>query len=148
MKKSFSLIEILFVLILLAIISSIAISKISSNINSSILLKAKSDIALIRSALNDYKNKMILKQQTMDLQTLDDASFNTKSLKLFTNIIDDVVFISTSNDELKQGLWIKTSNNKYMFVLSKEDKIEFSYDSVTNKFECNILDDYCSELIE
>ncbi len=148
MKKSFSLIEILFVVIIISIISAVVLSKTSSNIQKTMLLKAKSDVILIKSALNQYKNKMLLKQKSSYLSSLDDASINTKGLKLFTNIIKDVIFISTSKEQLKQGLWIKTSNNSYEFVLSSQDQIEFIYDDVNNKFECDLSTQYCDELIQ
>ena len=135
-------------MVIISIVASVALNKSFYNIDNALLLKAKSDVSLVQSALNEYKNRMLLKQENMNLYNLDEASVNTKDLKLFDKIIQDIVFISTSSDELKKGLWIKTSNNSYEFVISKDEQIEFKYDINRNKFECDLSKLYCADIIQ
>ncbi|MEA1915072.1 MAG: type II secretion system protein [Campylobacterota bacterium] len=148
MQKSFSLFELLLAVVLISVIAGVAVSKISLGVDKTVHVKAKADIALIRTALNAHHNKMLLKQQSEYLSNLDDASTNTANEVLFTKVINDALFMATSKEELKQGLWIKTSNTQYEFVLSNENQIEFSFDNRSNTFECDLTDEYCQELIQ
>ena len=60
MKKAFSLIEVIFVISLIGIISSVAISKFNTTINQTNIIKLKSDILNIQTKLNDIKTNSIL----------------------------------------------------------------------------------------
>ena len=78
-KKGFSLIEIIFVLLTISIIITVAVSKFDSALDNTNINKIKSDIVQIRAGINIYKNKMILKNETFSFDSLDDnnnALFN------------------------------------------------------------------------
>ena len=83
-KKGFSLIEIIFVLLTIAIIITVAVSKFDSALDNTNITKIKSDILQIRAGINQYRNKMILKNETASFNSLDD-----NNIKLFNKVLQN-----------------------------------------------------------
>ena len=138
MKKGFSLVEIIFVLLILAIITTVAVSKFETTLDKANISKIKSDVLQIRSAINLYKNKLILKNQNESLDTLDDND------KMLFNIILDTPIIASN--ETKTAQWSKLSTTKYKVYIDTSNFVEFQYDTSTSIFDCDIDIQLCKEL--
>ena len=91
-KKGFSLIEIIFVILTITIIITVAVSKFDSALNNTNITKIKSDILQIRAGINLYKNKMILKNETLSFDSLDD-----NDNKLFNKVLQTPILSSQEN---------------------------------------------------
>ncbi|RDX35039.1 type II secretion system protein [Arcobacter sp. HD9-500m-PIT-SAG03] len=153
MKKSFSLLEIIFVITLISIISMIAIPKLFLNITSASYTQIKSDIGLIRSAIIRNKNKNIISGKgEAFINALDNAKINVTYEKLFVGKEGDVLLqypiISTSSEKKEIGKWIKVSDNNYKVFIDNQNAIEFVYDSSNGTFDCDYKEDLCKDLIK
>lgn len=141
--KSFSLIEIIVVILLIAIITSFAIPKFTNMNYNANISTLKSQISLIQNGIVKNKNKNILLSNNQEITTLDDATLNSSGEKLFSKIIDFSI-ISTSNTKKESGMWAKISNNSYDFYLSSDKNISFSFDD--GKFLCKSSVELCKEI--
>ena len=139
-KKSFSLIEIIFTIAIISIILVVAIPKLNNSLQSANITKIKSDILLIREAINNYKNKMILQGQTNCLVTLDD-----NDEYLFCTILQNPIKASS---EPKIGAWSKVSFDTYKVYLDNQNSVEFIYDNDDYSFECDSDNLLCQELTQ
>jgi len=153
MKKSFSLLEMIFVITLIAIISIIAVPKLFLNITSASYTQIKSDIGLIRSAIISNRNKSIISGKGEDfIESLDEAKTNVAYEKLFVGKDGDTLLqypiVSTSNEKKESGKWIKISPNNYKFFIDNKNAIEFVYDSSNGSFDCDYKEDLCKDLIK
>ena len=137
MKRSFSLLELIFVVAIVTIIASTAIGKFSSSLSKATILKLKGDITHIRDGLNNYKNQNILLNSQDSLDDLDSDGILFKKLLSYP--------IVSSNTK---GGWEKISSSSYKAWVSKEDFVLFNYDSTNFTFDCDIKDDLCKELTQ
>ena len=142
--QAFSLMEMIFAVLIVSLISSFAIITLNDSVNSSTLVKIRSDIAFIRTHIAKYENKKILMQEEFDLYSLDDASINSDDQKLFTNILNNDMQIISKEDH--QGSWIKIANNTYQVKIDESTYGVFEYDYSKKKFECDMDQDWCVSL--
>lgn len=138
MYKSFSLIELIFSILIIAIISSIAIPKLLNTNKPISILKVKNDLLLIQNALLEYKNKKILQNETIDLTVLDDGNH------LFSYILPNHSFFNKK--EIHH--WEKISNNQYNFWLTNKTSILFIYNSTNLSFMCDKNMEQCQEILQ
>jgi prepilin-type N-terminal cleavage/methylation domain-containing protein len=139
-KKAFSLIEIIFTIAIISIILMVAVPKMGDIFNSANTTKIKSDILIIREAINNYKNKMILTNNTNALITLDDSDEY-----LFCNILQNPI---KASNEPKIGAWSKIAANTYRVYIDTQNSVEFVYDNDDYSFECDEDNLFCQELMQ
>lgn len=140
MKKSFSIIEVIFVLAIVGVIITIAIPKINNSLNNSHISNIKNDIMMIREALIQYKNKNILKNNATFLDSLDE-----NDNQLFSKILTYSIATSNSN---KIGTWSKITNSTYKVFLDNDNYVEFDYNKENYSFNCDENEPICQELIQ
>ena len=127
MKKSFTLLEIIFVISVLAILSSVAIPKFIDSLNSANILKVRSDISMIRSNIIQYKEDKLLKA----------------SIATYPTSIDNILDLLNIASQ-----WTK-NNNLYTIKLTSTSNVEFKYDSNTGIFDCtHKKQDICKEITQ
>lgn len=136
------MIEIIIAILIIAIISTFALTKFTQISNKSHLVTLKSQLALIQNGIGKQKSQNILLGQSEDISYLDDASTNKSGEELFTNVVDFSI-ISTDTVEKKLGSWAKTSANSYIFYLD-ETLVNFSLEN--NSFVCISQKSICSKL--
>lgn len=129
-KQSFTLIEFIFIILIIAIISSIAISKISKSDIKTSLQSCKNDFNIINLAI---KNKL----QNNNFKNINNDFYLEDNNILFSNILNN--FNSSS--------WIKKSTDTYNCILNNQQYIEFTYNHDTNIFICNKTEDLCKEVL-
>ena len=61
MKKAFTMVELIFVIVIIGILSAIAIPKFAATRDDAIISKARSTVAALRSAIATQRQKNILK---------------------------------------------------------------------------------------
>jgi len=141
--KSFSLLEIIIAIVLIAIITSFAIPKFTNMNYNANISTLKSQSALIQNAIVNLKSKNILLSNNQEIITLDEATSNSSGERLFSKVIDFSI-ISTNNTKKESGMWAKTSNNSYTFYLSNDKNITFSFEN--EKFLCKSSVELCKEI--
>ena len=141
--KSFSLLEIIIAIVLIAIITSFAIPKFTNMNYNANISTLKSQSALIQNAIVNLKSKNILLSNNQEIITLDEATSNSSGERLFSKVIDFSI-ISTNNTKKESGMWAKISNNSYTFYLSNDKNITFSFEN--EKFLCKSSVELCKEI--
>lgn len=129
-------------LLIVAIITTFAMTKFNQVTNKTHLVTLKSQLALIQSGISKQKNKNILLSNFPNISSLDDASINVNNQELFKKVIDFSIF-STNTSDRKLGSWAKVSQNSYIFYL-ESNPINFVLEN--NSFVCKSQEDICKEL--
>jgi len=130
-KFSFTIIEFIFVILIIAIISSFLIPNISSSSSNANLISLKNDFLLINKAIKEKTKENIFKNNTNTLLYLEDDNI------LFSNILNN---FNSSN-------WEKISVNSYKYILNKNDSIIFTFNSDTQIFSCNKELELCQKVL-
>jgi type II secretory pathway pseudopilin PulG len=130
------------VLLIVAIITTFAMTKFNQVTNKAYLVTLKSQLALIQSGISKQKNKNILLSNFPNISSLDDASTNVNNQELFKKVIDFSI-LSTNTSDRKLGSWAKVSQNSYIFYL-ESNPINFVLEN--NSFVCKSQEDICKEL--
>ena len=80
-RKAFTMIELIFVILVIGILSAVAIPKFAITKNDAVITKTKSTIASVRSALATKRQKRILRGEFADLN-------KTSIGNNFTNLLE------------------------------------------------------------
>lgn len=150
MKRAFSLLEIIFVLVIIALLLSVAFKNNMTFFSTSVKTKIKSDIALIRSVIASKSHKRLLKAQTPYPLVLDEASINSEGSLLFAGTkqsqLLEYPLVATSSFEQRKGAWSKESALGYRVWIEHENSLLFTYDRTKGTFECDYNNALCKEL--
>ena len=153
MRKAFTMIELIMVIVILGILSSIAVSKMAVTRDDAILTKGRSQVASIRSAISLIKSKNMMTGNGLYPPFLDDEHI-TNDKKLFDGnssigkLLDYPIYAKNEN-----GNWIKTAQNSYVFKALNTD-INFTYNPNDGSFDCDHasadakVKEYCKALAE
>lgn len=139
MKKAFSLLEIILVILIIASLAAFIIPKFKDSLDFTNKTKIKSDIALIRNAISKKISSNRLLNQNENF-TLDNEVFEKEGSKLFANVLE-LPFLSTSSIKKESAKWIKISSNSYKIYISKDEFLLFTFDN--NSFSCKSSKDLC-----
>ena len=128
MKRAFTIIELIFVIVVLGILAAVALPKFSQALTQADLSQAKSRVTSIRSAIVVYKNKHILLGENPYPDTL-----SSDDDHLFDKILPNAIQPSSKN-----GGWKRISQNpeKYKFHIPN-GFIVFAYDKAKGTFSCD-----------
>ncbi len=153
MKKAFTMIEMIFVIVILGILSSVAISKMAVTRDDAIISKGRSEVAAIRNAISLTRNTNILMGKGAAYPTRLDALPGTTSSdgdKLFdrngtsgdaVKLLDYPIYARSKNG------WRKVAANKYAFNATNAD-VNFTYDPTNGNFDCDHSIALCKNLTE
>lgn len=149
LTKAFTLLEMVFVFIILAILASFALPLLSQNKEDAKLLRAKMDYEMLSASLALMRNEIRLRGGVFTSE-LDEANFMQERQKLFYCLIQESKECSYSL--LKSPLyssfktWIKVGQNHYRFFLNSKENIDFIYKSDEGILEC-VNSKYCKEFL-
>ena len=159
MKKAFTMIELVFVIVILGVLASIAVSKMAVTRDDAMIVKGKAQVSAIRSAIVLQKSKNMMRglanggnPTTLDALGSTTSSDGDKLFDYDTNasdsakkLLDYPVYSKDAN-----GHWRKTAANEYTLKVVNTD-IVFTYNS--GSFDCNRsaadpVGKYCKALSE
>ena len=151
MKKSFTMIELIFVIVVIGILSAVAIPKLFATRDDAIVTKLRTDIANIRSSIINLHTKNIMKGQSSYPEALDDASSGNEREELFDGnssigVLLDYPIYSKNSD----GHWMKTGDTNYTASVMNNN-VKFNYYQSNGHFDCKGLnsgeaDSLCAQL--
>ena len=145
-KNAFTMIELVFVLVILGILAAVAVPKMSATSEVATIAKGKADVATIRSAIvNERQTRLILgdnawiSQLTQGTQTtpLFDGNSSTNTLLMY-----GIVAGTTA------GKWSRGTGadiNKYTYRVGTTST-EFTYTNTDGKFLCVAGQGNCDDL--
>jgi len=151
MKKAFTMIELIFVIIVIGILSAVALPKMFATRDDAIVVKLKTDVANIRGAIAALHTKNIMLGITTYPEALDDADKNTEGEELFDGnssigVLLDYPIYSKNSD----GHWMKTDDTNYTANVMNSN-VKFNYYQSNGHFDCKGLnsgkaDSLCAQL--
>jgi general secretion pathway protein G len=137
MKRSaFTMIELVFVIVVLGILASIALPKLAVTRTDAQITKYTADIATIRSAIATTRSQNLLKG-IPDFPELEGADNDM----LFDNVLDYPIKISDGKTGWKNG-----DGKEYTLSIDGSD-IVFTYDD-TGRFTCDTNGSLCKQLTQ
>lgn len=138
-RNAFTMIELIFVIVVLGILAMVAIPRMSGAINDANLAKARSDVAALRSAIASERQTRFLQGQNNYAPRLDNALtgngqeiFNGDETNDTLGPLLTYPIITGSND----GQWIKLSDTQYNFR-NEGVTITFTYTPANGRFTCD-----------
>lgn len=134
-SRAFTIIELVFVIVVLGILASIALPKLSDTVVQADIAKGRGDVATIRSAIANERKSNVIKGSASYPTTLDDAT------GLFGAILTYPM-----TDSATSGNWNKTAANQYRFYIGSTPT-DFTYNPATGIFTCT-TGTYCDDLVD
>jgi len=151
-KMGFTMVELIFVIVILGILAAVAIPKLMATRDDAIITKIRTDISNIRGAISSLHAKNLMEGKVNYPNALDDAEANKEEEELFDgnstigDLLDYPIYSKKSN-----GYWMKIDETNYTVKIMDND-IQFNYyKDDKGKFDCNSLnsgkaDDICKKL--
>jgi len=142
-KKAFSMIELVFVIVVIGILAGVAIPKLAVTRNDAKIVKAKTTVASIRNALGTQRQKLILsgKFNCVNPALSSDSNYIFEKFKYTGDDTDncptdDLVLnypLRVCEDDNSRGCWVK-SDDKYRYRLPDDGVVDFKVEK--NRFVC------------
>ena len=124
-RTAFTMIELVFVVVVIGILSAIAIPKLAATRDDAQMAKGRSDVAAIRAGIVSERQSRLLKGETNYITNLEDNGED-----LFSNIMQYGIV-----DQDVNGHWHK-NNGKYEFKIINTP-VSFEYNSTSGTFTCS-----------
>jgi general secretion pathway protein G len=131
MRKAFSMIELVFVIVVMGILAAVAIPKFSSTRVDAQIAKGRSDIASIRSSIVSERQSRLIKGDSDWISALSGASSD-----LFDgNDTNHTLLMYGISPDTSAGHW-SGNDPDYTFKVGNDD-CGFHYDKSNGKFDLN-----------
>ncbi|BDY12669.1 type II secretion system protein [Hydrogenimonas cancrithermarum] len=124
-KAAFTMIELIFVIVVIGILASIAMPKLWVTRTDAIISKGRAEVATIRSAIATSRQKNLLEGNASYPSALEDTGE-----PLFANLLDYGMTSDTT-----PGHWSK-SGNYYVYHIGYDTNATFEYNATSGRFDC------------
>lgn len=149
-RYGFTIIELVFVIIIIGILATIALPKFGSVSEQSQIAKGRSDVMALRTAISTERQKRFMKGDNTYINHVDGNSTAAPGVgaKIFdnngtsANTLLAYGIITKSND----GGWMKTNTDEYTYYVSGTANV-FDYNSSTGIFDC-VSGSFCAKLTQ
>ena len=153
-RYAFTMIELVFVIVVLGILAAIAIPKIAATRDDAEVAKIRSDVASIRSAIVSERQMRLLRGEVEYITELDrSVASNTANVALFDGndtshiLLQYPIFTSLQSSGVPtSGKWLKINTNSYR-VSAGGTLVDFNYSSNNGRFTCDTTSANCRSLI-
>lgn len=130
-KRAFTLIELIFVIVILGILASVAIPNFSGTVDNAYVAKAQAKVDTVRSGLQNYRSTSILKGNGATYPSSLD-----KDDKLFAVVAEG------EDNSTEVGKW-SADGNVYIYH-TRGENIVFEYNATKGTFECKFPESLCN----
>jgi len=137
-NKAFSLLEIVFTILIISTLLVIAMPYFQNSIDKSSFTKLKTELLMIQNGINQYNNKQVISSSGEILDSLEDED-NTY---LFSKILPTPIVSNNKNNS-----WEKLEENMYIYRFSNNETLLFKYDSTNARFMCDTNEELCKEVL-
>lgn len=127
-KYAFTMIELVFIIVVLGILAAVAIPKFTTTRNDAIIAKGKADISSIRSAIVTERQSRLITGDATWVGTLDDGTGNYF-------IGPDVNHTLLMYGVAPGGEWTRTNGTSYDYSAGATT-VTFTYSNVNGTFSC------------
>jgi general secretion pathway protein G len=140
MKKSFTMIELIFVIVVIGILAAIAIPRMWVTRDDAIIVKLKTQVATIQSAISSKYAKLILEGNNScpDLET------NPNDDKLFEGVLNKPIYKNASSlkwdgNGTDYNATYNSSVVHFKYDKNPEDGCKFYCVLGSGEFNCNLF---------
>lgn len=152
-KRAFTMVELVFVIVILGILAGVAIPRLIGTREDAYIVKAKTTIASIRQGIGSLKSANMLTGNFNLPDSLDEASTNTKGEFLFYregnisgSILQEPIISIGSSDS---NGWVKDNSTSYTLRVEGVNYETFEYNSNRGTFSClNPSSENCRRLTQ
>ncbi|WP_373072485.1 type II secretion system protein [Sulfurimonas sp.] len=139
-REAFTLMEVLFVIVLLGILAAVAVPRLSATRTDAEIAKGKADVSSIRSSILTERQSQVIRGVVSFIP------------KLTENTTDTILFRGDGTRTLltygiKEGAWQHTAALTYTYTAGGVTTT-FTYTPATGIFTCTAGNDYCDELTD
>ncbi|ASM38902.1 MAG: prepilin-type N-terminal cleavage/methylation domain-containing protein [Campylobacter sputorum] len=127
MKKGFSLIELIFVIVILGILAGVAVPRLTATRDDAQIAKLKSDVAAIQSGLALERSTRMMRG---------DMSWPTRLDQKSDGVDCGSPFCAVTQNAIK-GAWSTEHGLNYEFKFNKSTTLNFVYDKDNGTFDCS-----------
>ena len=131
MKKAFTIIELIFVIVALGILAMVALPRLASSKEDAEITRVKAEIAAIRSAIQTHRGAKLLAQKG-----------NGYPEKLDEKTIEEI----TNGTKLSQKYWSVSRDGSELNVTIGSRTATFTYDRTTGRLTCQNTNDLCRKI--
>ena len=139
-KNAFTMIEMVFVIVILGILAAIAIPKMAATRTDAEIAKGRADIASIRSAIVSERQSGLMLGSSDYISVL-----SSDTTTLFTGDGNRTLLMYGIAAQAGSGHWQSTDGKNYTFTI-QSTAVPFTYNSTSGKFDCTHTDTYCPDL--
>ena len=152
-RPAFTMIEMVFVIVILGILAAVAIPRLAATRTDAALVKGASQVSAIRSGIALQRSLRLMQGNVGYPADLDDvnASYGTAGQNLFwrsptssENILENPILSSTG----RTAAWLKTGANAYTFRIDNSSIVTFTYTQATGQFACTPAGELCNALTQ
>ena len=143
MKKAFTMLELVFVIAVIGILSAVALPKFAASRNDAVIAKAKSTVAGVRMGITTARQQMVLQGQFTPITSLSVSAGYDKYIfdgvnGVTTNPILEYP-IRACKDSTSTGCWYTGNRQEYRYYLPASGFVDFNI--TNNKFVCKLPND-------
>ncbi|WP_321264934.1 prepilin-type N-terminal cleavage/methylation domain-containing protein [Campylobacter sp.] len=132
MKKAFTIIELIFVIVALGILAMVALPRLAGSKEDAQIARVKAEIAAIRSAIQTYRGANLLKQNGRGYPR-----------NLTATTIEEI----TNGTKLSQKYWsVNEAGNELTVTIAGRPPVTFTYNSNTGRLTCPNTDSLCRKI--
>ena len=142
MRRAFSMVELVFVIVIIGILAGIAIQKMSVTRDDATITKARSQVASIRSAITNEVQRRMMEGNYTPIQDIGGVinGYNKPIFDHFDSISSNPMVLeyppySCKNDKAR-GCWIRIDNNKYKYIAPAGVGGSVEFVIQNNRFDC------------
>jgi general secretion pathway protein G len=147
-KTAFTMIELVFIIVVLGILAAIAVPKFGATRDDAVVAKGRSEVSSIRAAIESERQRRVIKGDYSYPAHLDDAAKNTEHEELFDGTSNAAILKYPIYSKSKSGNWMKSDTDKYKYYIKNDTTVTFDYDSASGSFDCDHDDSNCKILTE
>ncbi|MBN2768792.1 MAG: prepilin-type N-terminal cleavage/methylation domain-containing protein [Campylobacterales bacterium] len=140
MKRAFTMIELVFVIVVIGILASIAIPKLAATRDDAEITKAIATIGAVKSSLATERQKRIIRGDFTAITSLsaDGDAFSTFSADKDGNknsVLESTV--SECEDNNDAGCWVDNDDGTYTYRMPYDKTKTVTFSLTNGRFDCN-----------
>lgn len=142
-RNAFTMIELIFVIVVLGILAAIAIPRLAVTRDDAQIVKGRSDVASIRSAIVTERQTRLLRGQSAYINHIDDGDG-----LLFENngTAANTILMYGIQPGTGNGHWARGVADTFTYTVMGQ-AVTFTYTPATGRFDCDQTAAYCSNLV-